>query len=154
MMLDASLLKRTQREWRDLGFYYDRDDEQKLWKLVGSREGLSCFTRALREYVADPRNQIDSEHEHYGPYSYLEVMTSPEAAFDGHAIRGPLDALRRLAQLIEAQLKSALPGAQIVIRDELGPNSPYALVLDVQQDGFDPASADPQLRFEASSIVD
>ncbi len=47
------------------------------------------------EYASDPGNDYQSEHEHYGPYSYLEIMTWPEPSFDDHAIRGPLPDLMR-----------------------------------------------------------
>ena len=81
----------------------------------------------------DPRNGTKSEHQHYGPYMYLEVMTWPEAGFDAHAIRGPLADLTRLAKLIEAKLATAHPG-----HDEFAIDSPYALILDLREDGFDP----------------
>lgn len=136
----------TAQEWRDLGFYYERDDERKAWKLTSSRKGLSRFSNALRTYVADPRNAMNSEHEHYGPYMYLEVMTWPEAGFHEHAIRGPLEDLLRLADLIDAKLGRALPGSSVVIREEFAASSPYSLVLELQDDAFDPADADPQLR--------
>lgn len=99
-------------------------------------------------YVADPRNVRKSEHEHYGPYSYLEVMTWPEAGFDDHAIRGPLTDLARLAALIEAKLSEAGPGSLVSIQEEFAVDSPYALVLDMREDGFDPASVDDVLPVE------
>jgi hypothetical protein len=73
---------------------------------------------------------------------YVEVMTWPEAGFDHHAIRGPLPELARLADLIKSKVAAGLPGSSIEIRDEFAPNSPYSLVLDLQEDGFDPARAD------------
>src|ERR1700730_6781872 len=99
----------TRREWRELGFFYDRDNQTKVWKLTGSRAGLLRFRDALLAYVADPRNALKSEHEHYGPYAYLELMTSPEAGFDDHAIRGPLADLGRLASIIESKLAQSRP---------------------------------------------
>ncbi len=57
------------------------------------------FQDALRSYIAEPRNTMESEGEHYGPYMYLEVMTWPEAGFDDHASRGSLEDLARLARL-------------------------------------------------------
>jgi hypothetical protein len=141
----------TRSEWRELGFFYDRDDQSKLWKLTGSRAGLLRFRDALLSYVADPRNALKSEHEHYGPYAYLEVMTWPEAGFDHHAIRGPVADLARLSALIEAKLAIARPGSIVRIQEEFAPNSPYALVLDLREDGFDPAAADPLLAAENSS---
>ena len=135
----------TRREWRELGFFYDRDDQNKFWKLTGSRSGLLRFRDILLSYVADPRNALKSEHEHYGPYSYLEVMTWPEAGFDDHAIRGTLADLARLAALIDAKLLGARAGSAIRIQEEYAAESPYALVLDLREDGFDPAAVDPLL---------
>jgi hypothetical protein len=144
----------TKREWRDLGFFYHRDDHTKVWKLTGSRAGLLRFRDTLLSYVADPRNKLKSEHEHYGPYMYLEVMTWPEAGFDKHAIRGSLADLGRLANLIEAKLTTALPGSSIRIQKEFSADSPYALILDLREDGFDPAVADPLLPVEDASHQD
>jgi hypothetical protein len=141
----------TRREWRELGFFYDRDDENKVWTLTGSRAGLLRFRDVLLSYVADPRNTLESEHEHYGPYSYLEVMTSPKVGFDHHSIHGPLADLARLSALIEAKLVITQPGSTLRIREEFSPDSPYALVLDVREEGFDPAAADPFLTAENSS---
>lgn len=138
--------KATEQAWREVGFYYDCDDNLKAWRLTGSRKGLLRFRDALRTYVADPRNAMISEHEHYGPYMYLEVMTWTEAGFDQHAIRGPLEDLLRLADLIDTKLEAALPGSSIVIGEEFASYSPYSLILDVQNDEFDPAQADPQFR--------
>ena len=134
-----------QQEWRELGFFYDRDDESRTWRLTGSREGLQSFRDALLAYVADPRNAVDSEHEHYGPYMYLKVMTWPKAGFDDNSIRGTLSDLKRLANIIDAKLAAVAPGSTVVIREEFATDSPYSLVLSVCQDGFDPASADPLL---------
>jgi hypothetical protein len=76
---------------------------------------------------------------------YLKVMTATEPGFDQHAIYGALTDLRRLAGLIRAKLTGASPGAKVYIRGEFSPRSPYALVLHVREDGFDPAEADPML---------
>jgi hypothetical protein len=130
------------QEWRKLGFYCEMDSEKKLWTLTGSRAGLLYFPDLLLGYVADPKNAKDNEHQHYGPYGTLEIMTWPDAGFDSHAIRGSLPALTHLAELIEVKLASAEPGSPILIREEFAENSPYSLMLDVRADGFDPSSAD------------
>jgi hypothetical protein len=146
--------KTTRREWRELGFFYHRDDETKVWKLTGSRAGLLRFRDTLVSYVADHRNALKSKHEHYGPYSYLEVMTWPEAGFDKHAVRGSLADLTRLAKLVESKLATARPGSSVLIQDEFAPDSSYALVLDSREDSFDPATADPLLPAEDDSHLD
>jgi hypothetical protein len=48
--------------------------------------------------------------------------------------------------LIEAKLATASPGSSVLIQEEFASNSIYALVLDLREDGFDPATAVPSLR--------
>jgi hypothetical protein len=76
-------------------------------------------------------------------------MTWPEPGFDDHAIRGSLSDLKRLATIVETKLAVAQPGETICIRDEFAANTPYALILEVREDGFDPSQADPTLPKEA-----
>jgi hypothetical protein len=83
--MDPRTVAATHAEWRELGFYYLLDEEAKVWCLVGSQAGLLRFSQLLRNHVADPRNEKKSEHEHYGPYCYLEVMTWPTPGMDPHA---------------------------------------------------------------------
>ena len=130
------------QRWRQLGFFCEIDEQKKVWTLTGSRAGLLYFPDLLLGYVNDPKHATDGEHEHYGPYGSLQVMTWSEPGFDGHGIRGSLDDLTRLAELIEAKLASVQPGETIRIRDEYAPTSPYALLLDVRAGGFDPAASD------------
>ena len=137
--------EKLRSEWRELGFYYESDDQAKEWRLIGSRAGLHRLRDLLLQYVADPRNEMKSEHEHYGPYSYLEVMTWPEPGKDGHSIHGSLHNLRRLAELIENKLSNAQPGTIIRIADEYAEALNYTLILFVREDSFDSASADPEL---------
>jgi hypothetical protein len=143
--MDESLKDQTRSEWRELGFFYDRDDASKEWRLRGSRAGLLRFAEILRTYVSDPHNATKSEHEHYGPYMYLKVMTWPDAGMDANAIRGPLNDLRRLAELIEAKIERANAGTTVLIRDEFVSTSEYALVMEVSGEDFDPASSDGNL---------
>ncbi len=35
----------TKREWRELGFFYDRDERAKRWRIVGSASGVSTTDR-------------------------------------------------------------------------------------------------------------
>ncbi|HYS69703.1 MAG TPA: hypothetical protein VEM14_05635 [Gemmatimonadaceae bacterium] len=134
--------EQIKQQWRRLGFFCELDDQKKVWTLTGDRRGLLYFPDLLLGYVNDPENAADRAQKHYGPYGSLEVMTYPEAGFDGNAIRGSLDDLTRLAELVEAKLATAEPGSPIPIREDFAPNSPYSLLLDVRADGFDPASAD------------
>jgi hypothetical protein len=142
---------RTRQEWRELGFFYDRDDARRRWKLVGSRAGLSGFCQLLSRYVANPRNAQVSEHDHYGPYMYLKVMTWTEASLDDKAIAGRLEDLSRLSTIFEARLAAASPGQSFEIGREYAPASSYDLEVQVAADGLDPASVDPNCVDQAST---
>ena len=148
-MSEESVNRAIRQRWRELGFFYDLDHHTKAWRLVGSRAGLLRFREALSNYAEDPENDYPSEHEHFGPYMYLEVMTWPNAGFDAHSIHGSLPDLRRLASIIGAKIENARPGEVIQIREEFAANSPYSMVLEVTDDDFDPAGADPALPKEA-----
>jgi len=146
--MKSTTKERTRAEWRELGFFYDRDDGEKEWVLIGSRAGLRRFAGLLLDYVADLRNATKSEHEHYGPYMYLEVMTWPEAGMDDHSIHGSLADLKRLALLVEDRVARMEVTTATRIREEFAPDSPYSLVLQLRPDGFDPASQDSSLTGE------
>jgi hypothetical protein len=137
--------RQTAAEWRELGFFYDRDDACKEWRLVGSGPGLRRFVSILRAYVADPQNTRKSEHEHHGPYGYLKIMTWPDAGMDESCIRGSLSNLAHLADLVEAELPEGTGSRKARIREEYTADAEYALVLDIRESGFDPASGDPGL---------
>ena len=139
--------ERTRRKWRELGFFCNRDDEANVWRLVASRSGLLRFRDLLLEYADDPSNDYKSEHEHYGGYC-LEIMTWSEPGFDGHSIHGSMADLKRLVTIVESKLAAAQTGDSVCIQDEFAANSPYALILDIREDGFDPAQADPTLSTE------
>lgn len=143
--MDDRLKQQYREDWRELGFFYDLDDAAKEWIVVGSRLGLSGFSGLLRAYVADPSNAMQSEHEHYGPYMFLEVMTWTDAGMDGHSIHGTLQDLERLADIVDARVALLRPGERARIREDYSATSEYALVLDLREDGFDPASLDGNL---------
>jgi hypothetical protein len=147
-MLTEDVRARTRREWRELGFFYNRNDESKVRRFVGSRSGLMRFHEALLEYADGSSNDYESEHEHYGPHS-LEIMTWHQPGMDDHAIRGSLADLKRLATIFVNKLAVALVGDSVCIQDEYAANSPYALILEVREDDFDPAKADPMLANES-----
>jgi hypothetical protein len=130
--------------WRELGFFCELDNQNRVWTLTGSRAGLLHFPDLLRGFIIDPANVSDGAQQHYGPYGSLEIMTYADAGLTGNAIRGSLTDLDRLASIVETHLVVAEPGAQIRIREEYAPESRYALVLDVRADGFDPSSTDSE----------
>jgi hypothetical protein len=134
----------TRAEWRELGFFYDRDDAAKRWRLVGSKTGLQRFATALSQFASNPRNERQSEHEHLGPYMYLEIGSWPEPEITEHWIAGPLPALNRLSTEIRSRVPLAREDDVLLFRQSFSPGSPYELSLEVRTEAFDPASEDPQ----------
>jgi hypothetical protein len=132
----------TRREWRELGYYYERDDERREWILVGSRASLTGFAQCVRAFASDPKNAGISEHDHLGPYMYLEIGTWNEPQITDHWIAGPPADMLRLAVLIEHQLASSIVGQCITLRSKFAPGSPYELRMKVKDESFDPAAAD------------
>jgi len=132
----------------EIGFFYHRDGQQTVWRLIGSRSGLFRFRDVLLDYADDSSNDYKSEQEHYGP-DYLEIMTWPEPGFDDHAIHGSLADMNRLAAIVENRLAATRAGDSVLMQDEFAANTPYALILEVREDDFDPAEADPMLPKEA-----
>lgn len=135
------MISQTEADWRALGFYYDRDDENHEWIIVGSKDGLIRFCECLKSYASDESNIGISEHDHYGPYSYLKIMTWSELGISQSSIHGSLSDLLRLSKLIQSKLDTTRDDS-IVIADEYVPGCDYKIVLKVMDDGFDPASPD------------
>src|SRR5215813_5574739 len=101
----------TRQEWRELGFFYDYDEKKKEWYFVGSKSGLEKFRDILLKYANNPKNDQKSEHDHYGPYMYLEIMTWDNPDINDHCIQGKLSDLRKLGELVGQKLKNALPNS-------------------------------------------
>jgi hypothetical protein len=141
-MPSSEINERTQSEWRELGFFYERNDEVKEWRLQGSKTGLKRFAAAMRAYAGNPKNELVSEHEHFGPYMYLELGTWQNSEITDHWIAGPLKEIAALAETVDMQLDSASVGDCIFLRAAFAPSSPYEVVLEVRDSKFDPAKAD------------
>jgi len=133
-------------QWRELRFYYDRDDTAREWRLIGGRIGLLTFSERLTRYAADPRHALPSEHEHYGPYMYLKVMTWPTPGINEDSIHGPVEDLRHLAAMIAEKVMRMKMGEITKIKSQYAAEAAYAIVLELRADDFDPASLDPSLQ--------
>lgn len=135
----------TKDDWRELGFFYDYDKSDACWRLVGSRQGLLNFCSILNEYAADVRKTPLSEHEHYGPYWYLKLVTWNEAVITARDIRGTQDDFRRLSEIIQEKLNGALLGDHFIVDKEYSRENEAKMSFDVKEDSFDAAKADPLL---------
>lgn len=144
-MISNETKNQTIKDWQDLGFYYDLNEEARVWFFIGSKNGLRKFTKLLKKYTSNPENKKISEHDHYGPYMYLKVMTWAESGIDENGIFGKLSDLKELGKLIEYKLENANEGTEFIIKNEYSENAEFSLHFFVKEDGFDPASIDPAL---------
>ena len=143
-MPSQKLNEATRAEWRALGFFYDRDDDSKSWRIVGSVDGLRRLAELIRDYASNSKNDSPSEHAHFGPYMYLEIGTCSQPEINDHWIAGPLQDLSSLASAIESALAHAKVGQCVSLRQDFAANSSYDLVLEMRDNLFDPAKEDPQ----------
>ena len=133
----------TRRAWRELGFYCGKNDAAKEWRIVGSVTGLRKFAAEIRVYAFNPANDRLSEYTQFGPAMNLEIGTSHQPEITEQWIGGPLMGLLRLATFIERSVQANVVGKCVALRSNFSPMAPYELILDVREDAFDPASADP-----------
>jgi hypothetical protein len=131
------------RAWRALGFFCGKDKVAEEWRIVGSVKGLKQFASEIRKYASNPANDRLSEYTHLGPSMNLELGTYQQAEINEQWIGGPLMELRRLAAFIDQNVQANMVGRCIALRSSFSPMAPYELILDVRDEAFDPASADP-----------
>ena len=129
-------------EWRQLGFYYENDERK--WTLAGSKSGLLNFCKLLEQYVQNPKNQMISEHEHYGPYMELKLVTWDKPMITKDAVYGRMDDFANLSKVIEEKIHGE--NALFVIDKEYSSENELILEFKVQEEGFDPASLDSSLK--------
>jgi hypothetical protein len=143
--MNTTLKNITKEDWRQLGYYYDRDDNNKKWILIGSPSGLSTLILFLKKYSKNISNQKKGEHDHLGPYSHLKIMTWEESGIYKDSINGTLDDFSRLAGIITEVAKESNIGKTIKIGTKYTTNIEYEIQIDVKEYGFDPALCDKQL---------
>jgi hypothetical protein len=144
-MTSAELNEQTKDEWRELGFFYNYDESNSCWRLIGSRQGLLKFCDILNEYASDKRNAPLSEHEHYGPYWYLKLTTWEKPQITPDAIYGTLEDFRRLSKLTKQKLENAVVGDKVLIDVEYSPENEAKILFEIEADDFDAAKADTLL---------
>ena len=108
----------TRRAWRALGFFCDRNDAAKEWRIVGSVKGLRKFAFEIRTYASNPAHDRPLEYTHFGPAMNLEVGTWHQTEITEQWIGGPLVELLRLATLI-ALRANLLSVQKQVLQDEI-----------------------------------
>ncbi|MDT0556208.1 hypothetical protein [Patiriisocius hiemis] len=142
-------------EWRNLGFYYDRDDriDVNQWRFYGSKKGFQNFVSLLEKYTNNPQNEIISEHGHFGPYSYLKIMTWDKPVITEDYIAGTIQDLKNLQQIIADKLSTSRPGQTFNIDKDYGQDNTITAKFFVMSDDFDPYTMDELIVSGRQNIV-
>ena len=152
---EIDLDKMMIEEWRNLGFYYDRDDriDVNQWRFYGSKKGLKNIVDLLEKYTTNPDNDIISEHGHFGPYSYLKIMAWDKPVITEDYIAGTIQDLNNLKQIIEDKLSNSQPGQTFNIDKDYGKDNTLTAKFFVMSDDFDPYTMDELIVSERQKIV-
>lgn len=132
-------------EWRQLGFYYDLDERLSVnqWRFYGSKSGLQNFVKLLDDYTSRANNNKAFEHDHYGPYMYLKIITlDDQAIINDNAIGGTIADLKKLRNIIADKLNATAPGQTFNIDKDYGKDNTVTAKFFVMADNFDPVSMD------------
>jgi hypothetical protein len=142
-----NIIEATKEEWRDLGFFYDRIEDKRKWVFRGDRSGLLKLSAIFKEYGKNERRCRESEHDHYGPYMYLKVMTVyGRRGINDDAIYGNLKDIYHLGEMVEGKVQNMKQGEEVSLRDEYSKESDFDMILVLEPEGFDPVSADGWVR--------
>lgn len=139
--MSPELRAQTIAEWNDLGFWYDRTPEGG-WVIRGSRTGLEQFAVLLDRYAADPGNVDLSEHDHFGPYMYLKVVTWSSPEINRHGIYGTLSDIVRLAALVRERVASCAIGDSLSLAQSFSIASSMELTLICEPESFSAGAYD------------
>jgi hypothetical protein len=143
-------------EWRELGFYYDFDERLSVnqWRFYGSKKGLENFVKLLDEYTSDQTNNKLFEHEHYGPYSCLKIITlEEESVINDNAIGGTFEELKKLRNIIADKISKTRPGQTFNIDKDFGTDNKATAKFFVMAEDFDPVSMDELIVSGRQKIV-
>lgn len=133
------------KEWRDLGFYYEYDDEKHQWDFYGDKRGLMTLTTIIDEYMSFEENKELSEHIHLGPYQYLKVVTWKEPEINEQGLFGTFLDLNRFVNNFRDKVQLTSANDQFVVGEDYSNKSISRIVVHVMPDGFDPSSMDDSL---------
>ena len=136
--------QRIKDGWRELGFYYylEESANKNEWRFYGSKYGLQNFIKLLEDYTNKLANDFPSEHQHYGPYSYLKIMTWDKAVITENYIAGTIKDLNKFKTILADKLQNLRAGQSFKIDKEYGIDNTATANFFVMKHDFDPVSMD------------
>lgn len=141
------MVRITRRSWRELGFWYGCDPAAKCWTFRADRDGVRRFALLIRQFARLPDDPEQEDHVHLGPFSHLRLMHGERPILNAKGIAGRPGDLDEFAGELEALAAEASPGVH-PFAAAFAADQGFLAVLVLEADGFDPASADHDLRAE------
>lgn len=139
-------LDQMEREdWRELGFYYHRNNALQRWDIFANQQGFLRLAEELQEY-AQSLGKIMGEHDHIEPDWSLTLTTSAHYFINDRGIYGTAADFEALATHIVDTVSHLHAGQVHIINAPKVDVYSYALYLLLQDDDFDAASMMPRYR--------
>jgi hypothetical protein len=131
------------KEWRELGFYYETNQGKNEWLFVGSKKGLLNFIDCIDEHIEFQKGISDDSH--FGPYSYLKLMTWDKPYIDLKLFAGRKGDFENLKKIYLQKIELTNVGDEFVINEEYSSHNSALLRVKVAGNDFDPVSLDSKL---------
>jgi hypothetical protein len=144
------MVRIAREAWRELGFWFDCKARETCWKFCADRRGVNAMILVLREYLAGPEATENGDHLHVGPYSSLRIITGDRPLISRRGIAGRREDFLQLIRELEVHAAQSAVGVYPIARNFTQPDG-FRALLQLEPDGFDPASADPAISREPQS---
>jgi hypothetical protein len=131
------------KEWCDLGFYYETDHEKNEWLFAGSKKGLLNFIKCIDEHLKFQKSLSDDSH--FGPYSYLKLMTYDKPYIDLKLIAGRKEDFENLKKIYRTKVEVTGVGKEFIVNEDYSQDNSAILRVKIMKTDFDPVSIDSQL---------
>lgn len=135
------LARITREAWRELGFWYDCDVKEKRWTFRADRRGIAAFATEVHRFLSSPEADEVGEHAHLGPYSNLRLICAEQALIDWRGLAGRRNHFERFATELETIAGTSARGSLAIAAGFAGAEG-FRAIMVVEDDDFDPASAD------------
>lgn len=139
--LDPEIAEMEREGWRELGFWYDCRMPGKRWVFRADRKGIAAFAAEVRSFLASAQAAEMGEHTHLGPFSSLRLICAEKREVTWRGIAGRREDFEGLAMELERCAQKATKG-ELALAESWASGDSYRLVLQVEEDGFDPGAAD------------
>jgi hypothetical protein len=143
--MNNASIEAIKEEWRNLGYYFEKNKSERKWVFTSSKNGIKKLINQIIDFTQKEGNIEIGEHDHWGPYGDLKIMTTRVPEITIEYIGGSFSSLRELAYQIKQRLEIVNHNESFCIQEENKNAMSAGLEFRIKDDDYDPASADIQL---------